>query len=189
MNKEKKASVLIYSIVLTSIALVLALVVMNNHISLVINSKNVEIEKNFYRNIKSNLSIFGEDMRKVNSDWAWFIDNISCPWYSTWSSLITMSWTTKKERVRSTLFQSWSTVSCISDYRNKDLEIYFNDDYTWFSSARYDNQTINLNWTLNYSWVFNSDNTKITIPLSSYNKADGFDDNLNNDNYQSKITN
>jgi len=184
----KKASVLMYSVLLTSITLVLAIVVMNNHISLIISAENVEIERKFYRNIKSNIDIFTRNIKDVNSDWWWFVDNISCPGYGIWSSSITMSWSTKREDIKSTLFQSWVTVFCISDYDNKDLEIYFNADYDWFSSAKYDNQTINLSGTENFNGNFSSDNTNIVIPLGSYNIKDWFDDNFNNDNYQSTIT-
>jgi hypothetical protein len=68
MKKEKKAGVLIYSIILTSISLILAIVVMNNHISLIINTETIDLETKLYRNIKSNVSISSNKTIEVNSD-------------------------------------------------------------------------------------------------------------------------
>lgn len=180
MKKEKKASVLIYSIVLTSIALILGVVVMNNHLSLIINKENIDTERKLYQNIRSNINI--------NSDLELFVDNISCPGYSTWSSLITMSWTTIRADIQSTLSQSWWIVFCMGNYNSKDLEIYFNSNYDWFSNAKYDDQTISLGWTTNLTGNFTTDNTTITIPINSYNISDWFDDNFNNNYVRKTIT-
>jgi hypothetical protein len=67
-NNNRKAGVLIYSILLTSIALILAIVVMNNHNSLIINQKSVEIERNFFQNIKSNVDLFSQYLQDTNND-------------------------------------------------------------------------------------------------------------------------
>jgi hypothetical protein len=67
-NNNKKAGVLIYSIVLTSIALILAIVVMNNYNSLIINQKNVEIERNIFQNIKLNVDLFSQYLKNTNND-------------------------------------------------------------------------------------------------------------------------
>jgi len=68
IQNYKKASVLIYSIVLTSIALILAVVVMNNYSSLIINQENVEIERKFYYDIKSNIDLFSKHLQSINND-------------------------------------------------------------------------------------------------------------------------
>jgi hypothetical protein len=67
-NNNKKAGVLTYSIVLTSIALILATVVMGNYNSLIINQKSVEIERNIFENIKSNVGLFSQYLQNTNND-------------------------------------------------------------------------------------------------------------------------
>ena len=176
-----------YSIVLTSVALILALVVMNNHVSLMINSQSIEVEKEFYINIKSNTDTSSQGVLEINNDGWGFVDNISCPGSVSGSELIIMSGSTKREEIKSALFDKQGQVICLSDYNNKDLEIFFNDNHDWFSKATYNNQTINLSSWPDFIWNFTTDNTKITISEDSYNESDWFDDNFNNDNYQSDV--
>ncbi len=185
---NKKASVLLYSIILTSIALILSIVVMNNYTNLIINQKNEEIERQLYLSIKENINNITEYLKKTNNDWSWFTDNISCPWY-TWNVLFTMSWDTNKADLKSTLFNSWWEIFCSWSYNSNNVIIYFNNAYTWFSQAKYLNETISLNWTDNLDWTFSDlDNTKIIIPKDSYNNNDDIDDNFNNDNYKADTT-
>jgi hypothetical protein len=163
----KKASVLIYSIILTSIALILAVVVMNNHLSLIINTENVEIERKFYQNIKSNIDIFSKKTKKVNSDWGWFLDVSSWSWANIWCRL-QIDW---KYLVQ---WDDW--IKIWSDWRDDNCD---DDNYLWTnsgSSSFEDNDNI-VRKTIN--WFISPELTK-NIFWNNSKIEEYIDKNLNN---------
>lgn len=82
---NKKASVLIYTIILTSISLILATVLLSTSSSLISIQKFYDINNQFYNQISSNNQISVDYLKKLNSDGGGFEDiysgywaNISC---------------------------------------------------------------------------------------------------------------
>jgi hypothetical protein len=103
-----------------------------------------------------------------------------------------MSWTSKKENLRSTLFSSWGLIFCISRYKDKDIKIYFNSGFTGFDKVDYGWDEINLNWINDKVWerdFIDSDSTRIRFNFNSYNLGDWIDDNFDNDDFSIKTTN
>jgi hypothetical protein len=118
----------------------------------------------------------------VNSDWSWFIDNISCP------DNVTMSWETiLTSWITTTWANSWTTYICSWSYNWLLLNILSNTGFTSFDKAIWWIDNINLTDNLldNLTWTFPSYDswTLITIPYTSYKKTDWIDDNFNDDNY------
>ena len=178
MKKSIKATVLIYTLVLINLALIMAFVVFNNVSVLFTNSEIQRIQKKLSSNIlyKWNLSI--KYNKTLNSNWTWFIDNISCP------TNITMSWTNSSSTgIPSNLvYSSWSFF-CSWIYNSKEFKIFFSEDFTWFSWATYESSLITLN-----SWVWNTtfldtDNTLMSFSTASLSGVDNIDDDFNSDNY------
>jgi hypothetical protein len=118
----------------------------------------------------------------VNSDWSWFIDNISCP------DDILMSWATiYAPGIITNWANSWSIYVCSWSSYWFMLNLTTNTDLTSFNKAIRLGESIDLTDTLwDLTWNFSSDSgTLITINSSSYKKPDWIDDNFNSDNYSS----
>jgi hypothetical protein len=64
----KKASVLIYTIVLTTISLILASVLLSTNSSLVNTQKYYKLNTQFFNQIKSNNTLNLDYLKKLNSD-------------------------------------------------------------------------------------------------------------------------
>jgi len=176
MKIYKKAWVIPYVLILTSLALILAVIVMDNYSALTMNKNYYDIDAKLLNNINFDWWVAVKYDKYLNSDGSWFIDNISCP------TNFTMSWTTNKEtNVNTSLYITWSTISCSGSYNSKNLQIYFNSDITDFSSSKFDWSFIII---ASWQWNFNDwDSTKIDFSSSSYLVWEGLDDNLNSDNY------
>lgn len=137
MKINIKATVLVYSIVLTWIGLILAVVVLNNHSALILNQKYTEIEKSFYNNIKFKTSITARILKDTNSDGSWFIDDYTWSWSNIecilqWDLSYLVEWSSW-----SILWSDWIDDNCDddnylwtnswwTDYPNNFLD---NDDY------------------------------------------------------------
>lgn len=132
---------------------------------------------------------FSEDLYQNNTDGSGVVDVLSCPGSMIGSPWITMSGSVKKAEVKSVLFSSGTLVYCLSYYDGRNLEVYFNDEYTDFARAKYNWEELTLSWTTDkaWQWVFTIDSTGISFPMASYNTPDGFDDNMNNDSFTSDV--
>jgi len=93
--KNKKASILIYAIVLTIIALILASVLLSNRLSLYSNQVYYKLNTRFFNQIKSNNTLNYDNIIKTNTDGGWFVDiysgsgaNIRCRIQSDWTYLV-----------------------------------------------------------------------------------------------------
>jgi len=68
MLKNKNASVLIYTIVLTTISLILASVLLSTNSSLVNTQKYYKLNTQFFNQIKSNNTLNLDYLKQLNSD-------------------------------------------------------------------------------------------------------------------------
>ncbi len=180
MLHNKKATILIYVIVLISIVMTLSIIVLNNSIKLENSLSFQTIKSEFSKKIKEKWAIIAAYDKLVNSNWSWFIDNISCP------DNITMSWETLFWTATTTWTTSWSTYICSWSYQSLPLIIYPNIEFNNFSWASFNSETITLIVGTDLTWNFTSYDTwtLITIPSTSYKKPDSIDDNFNDDNYK-----
>ncbi len=182
MYINKKGTILIYILVLISLVMIMAVVVLNNSIMLE-NAFNYQTIKSKLANkIKEKWSMLIDYDIKINSDWSWFLDNISCP------DNITMCWATMFSTWVITRRTPWTTHICSWTYNSMDLIIYPNATNTTFSWAKWWPDTIILvdGW-LDLVWwtsfpTYDS-GTYITIPKISFQKPDWIDDDFNSDNY------
>lgn len=171
MKKEKKASVLVYSIILTSVSLILAIIVLSNYKSLITNVESIETEKGFYSNIESNVDTFSKKIQEVNSDWNWFSDITSWSWSNIWCKL-QWDWSYLVE------WDEWTKIW--TDWRDDNCD---DDNYLWINfwnssfedNDNYVRKTINwlvLTWTTkNIFW----NNSKINDYIDSNpNNTDSF---------------
>lgn len=180
MYKNKRATVIIYALFLTSLALVMAVLVQNNLTTIFLSWESGDINSKLKNNIvtKINLSI---DLDKyLNTTWSWFIDDLKCPTdiYMSWS---TTNWTIST----STLTYTWGTYYCLWDslYSWKELKLYFNSESTEYGSGEYDSSFITIT---SWSWdsaFWDSDSTLIDFSWN-YSASDNIDDNFDSDNYR-----
>jgi hypothetical protein len=131
-----------------------------------------------YSNIKSDGKILVDINREANSNGSWFIDNISCP---SWTS-ISMSWTTNIWFIWSILVNSGS-IYCEWFYQANSLKIYFNAWFTDFVQADYNGSVVWLTAGIWNSTFSDSDNTLIDFSSYTISTPDFYDDDFNSDNY------
>lgn len=131
---NKKGSVLIYAIVLTTIALLLSVVLLANNAAMINTQKYYKLNTQFFNQIKSNNILNIDYLKKLNSDWSGFIDNYS------WS------WADIKCRLQAdwSYFIEWNSGSISgSDWLDDNCN---NDDYLASNS-----------WGLYYTWHLQDD--------------------------------
>jgi len=172
----KSWTVLVYILFLVTLSLIFAVIVLNNYSILSNYTIYSDFESKLYANIKDNAEISINLDKKLNSNWSWFIDDISCP------DSIFLSWTVDSWTVSSSLYYTETSIFCSWSYLNLPLKIYFNTGYTDFIQADY-------NWYLaaisSWTWYFlDPDNTYIDFSASSYTNWDFIDDDFNSDDYK-----
>ncbi len=181
MINNKKATILIYVLILVSIVMTLAVIILNNSIKLENSLSYQTIEREFSSKIKEKWHMQASYDMYFNSEWSWFVDIISCPdnitmsWETIFSSWIATTWTT-----------SWSTYICSWSYDSTPLIIYPNIEINNFSWASFNSETITFtDGGADLTWTFTSFDswTYITIPKDSFQKPDWIDDDFNDDNY------
>ena len=119
---NKKASVLIYAIVLTTISLLLASVLLHSNSTLISTQKYYKINTQFFNQIKSNNTLNFDYLQKLNSDWSGFLDNYSWSWADI-KCRIQWDWT---------YFVEWNSGSISgSDWRDDNCD---DDNYLATSS-------------------------------------------------------
>lgn len=179
MKKTKNAIVLIYVLFLVTLAVVFATILLNNNAFLFSITNYFENDSKLYTNIDSDAKIMIEIDRDVNSNWSWFIDNISCPSWNT----VNMSWTTLTENIKIDILTYDWDYYCEWSYQSQAVKIYFNSGFTDFDEATYWANIVSMS-----SWIWNnvfwdSDSTLIDISWSAYFNPDWIDDDFNSDDY------
>jgi len=121
MKNTKKANILIYTIVLVNLALIMAIVVLNNTILLENTSKMSSIEKILSQSIMQKASFAIKYTQYLNSNGAGFVDIISCP------DSVTMSGSTLKSTgLISTIKYNATGIYCTGVYNANEFKIFFN---------------------------------------------------------------
>ncbi len=178
--KNTKASVFIYVLVLINLVMIVWVVIIANSSMLMADYKISSTDKEVLYELSKKWKIALNISKGFNSDWSWFIDNISCP------DTIVMSWNTvREEDISTSITYSW-TVFCSWLYNWENLKIYFNDYYSDFIWSSLWDSYIDLSSWDDKVWLSlfsDSDNTLISFSWSSYQKWDNIDDDFNSDNY------
>lgn len=186
MKINKNWIILIYVLILINLALVMAVVVLNNANILSDNSIYQSLERDFNQKITSKWNSFIKYQLSLNSDWSWFVDLLNCP------DNVTMSWNTNMWNFTSILTYSWSSFFCSWSYNFNPVNIFYNTGFTWFIAASYQWVTIWLNeisWWMEWSTKFiDTDQTFMSFQDTSYLSWDSIDDNFNSDDYKSSST-
>lgn len=146
-NKNKKASIFIYVLILINVALVIWYVVFNN--TYILNN-NINIWKNaeeVFLKLSDKANINIESVRQYNRNGWWFTDFISCP------DNITMSWTSNSwTNINSEMnFDLW-TVYCSFVYNIKEGRLYFSDETKEFSSVYYNWELLKIDNLAFWPW-------------------------------------
>ena len=173
--KNKKGTILIYIIILTTISLILWVIVMDNASILIMNQKNNLLNTKLSNNIQSKINQKVKKIKETNSDWGWFIDNLSWSWANIhcrlqwdWTFLLEWDEWTK-------LLPDWIDDNCNDDnyYGNNNSWINYpnnfedNDDFSrknifWLITPK---TTENIFWNNNSIEKYideNSNNSWIT---------------------------
>lgn len=146
MKNNKKATILIYTIILTLISVILGIIVMKNSSTLIFNNNNYLLDIQLINNIKSFTNQTFKIIKTTNSDWSWFIDNHS--WSGTnITCRIQVDWNFLVE------WNSWTTLSSdwIDDNCNDDNYVYTNSwtlDYPLWFEDNDDYSRLNLVWLI-----------------------------------------
>ena len=184
---SKKASVFIYILVLVMITMFLGMIIFSINSSLENDRKVENIENILISNIGYKAKLAIKYDKWVNSDWSWFIDNLSCPdnvymQWDNWNSFWNINSHLVSPSISSWAYCYWTY---IRPWNTKNFYIYFNWDYTDFKQASYIWEVVDL--TSSYIWQFSdSDNTKMTF--TNHPWKDNIDDNFNSDNYKTNST-
>lgn len=185
LKLNKNAVILIYIIFLVNIAVIMAMVIVNNSYVFFNDVERQDIVERTNKNIYDKANSVFKLAKFYNSNWSWFIDNISCP-DNILSPLkpITLSWSINKTTTWSTFLDYWNwNINCSWSYLWFDLKIFFNKDFTDFSWSTYSwsyTSLVNWSWQVAFSdWQ----NTMISFDTTWLNGRDSIDDNFNSDNY------
>ena len=174
----KKASTILYVLILVNIALILWISIYNYSIT-VSNDLSVKTnEDEMYRNIYDKWNIALKSTRKFNINWDGFTDFISCP------TNVTMSGSNnKKTGILTEMAYNHGTIYCKWDYNWDEFRIYFNIDKTDYDSAYYKWDLVKLKFeTSAWTPVLWSTNIAQGLPVSSsitatFNSADKWNTN------------
>lgn len=183
MYINKKATILIYILVLISIVMIMAVVVLNNSIMLD-NAFNYQtVKSELSKKIKEKWNMLANYDILINSDWSWFTDNVSCP-----DNIIMSGATVYSVWVETKRAFSWTTHICSGSYNSITLNIFPNYNNTTFTWATWwpDSVLLNDNWS-ELVWLGSfptyDSGTYITIPYNAFKKPDWIDDDFNSDNW------
>lgn len=156
-----RASIFIYILLLINITFIIAITVYNN--SFILNN-SINIWKNseeVFTGIYSNWDVAINSVKKYNSNWAWYLDWISCP------TNVNMKWFTMSSTGITTemIYSSWS-LYCRWFYNSKEFRLYYNSDYSAINKAYYSWSVVDVIYELATTmniWVINiADTATIT---------------------------
>lgn len=182
--KNIKGTVLVYSLVLVTLSLLMAMVILNNTFVLQNEYNYNKIKTQLGASALSKWELMIKYANFLNTNGNWFIDNVSCP------SSVTMSGSVHRTTgINTILTASGSSIYCRWTHNGSSFDLYFNDDvdnivlwkYQWFWAGL-------LSWSSRTNVFPDGDNTRVTFSESNFQISDGFDDNLNSDNYAENST-
>ncbi len=187
MKQNKKASILIYILILVIITMFLWMIVFNNNSTLRYYKKIENIDTILLSTIYSKWKLAIKYTKELNSNWNWYTDNFSCP------NSVTMSWNVNIWINNTSLYSPTSSQNayCYWTYSWDDFLIFFDNDYANFSWAIYKTEKELLVdiWWLNFETQFSdSDTTKINFNGAGLGGIDSIDDDFNSDNYRTNST-
>jgi len=176
-NKDKKASIFIYVLILVNVALIIWYVVFNN--TYILNN-NINIWKNaeeVFLKLSDKANVNIESVRQYNRNWWGFTDFISCP------TNITMSWTTNSwSNLVSEMNYDFWTVYCTFNYGWQEVRLYFDDATQDFTSVYFNWELMTIaNWAFNSWWVISNSSIQISSSSnqsSSHSASQSLDWNL-----------
>lgn len=148
MENNNKASIFIYILLLVSIALILWLVVFNNSITL---TNNLNIWKNseeVFNNLSDKAEVTIDTVRKYNTNWDWWTDDISCPTNVTMSGSSVMS-----VGISTSMVNVYWSIYCLWNYTwtwwiSREFRIFFNEARNDYESAYYEWDLVKLNFEI-----------------------------------------
>lgn len=181
MQTRKRASVLVYTMILVVLSVLMAVIVLS--ITSILES-NTQIQ-NIVRSLSSNIVSKGKLSMKysslLNTNGTGFIDTIGCP------PSVTMSGTLTQSITGSTLRYDAGQIYCQGVHNGNPFKIYFSTWYTDFSFGEYLWDVAPLSSKIGTRKFVDSDGTLMSF--SSYVAAsDGVDDDFNSDDYKPTST-
>ena len=185
MKNKKEGIVLVYVLFLASMSIIFATILLSNNSYLFNITKHFDLNSQIDNSIDIDSKIIVDINRSLNLNWSWFIDNMSCPDWTT----ITMSWNINIAHTWSFLVNDGSSIYCYATYDLKPLYIFFNNDFTGFSHAIYDtgNDMVTLTNQVGDTTFSDADNTQLYFSWYTV-VPDWFDDDYNSDNYSVSST-
>jgi len=185
---SKSWIVLVYVLFLLSIWSVMWVLVFKNSFVYYNNIEYQNILENLHSNIYTKTDTAFKLVRTFNSNWSWYIDDISCP------QDVTMSWNTLKSTPITTSLNYIDQVAfCSGLYNGFNFNIYFNANHDNFSNAEYRGSYVTLTWTMYWESTFSGSDTDATLITFLNNwtnliNIDKVDDNFNSDDYKAVST-
>ncbi len=168
-----------YTLFLISIAMIMALVILNLSIEIFNNNEYQNIVRKLSNNIVYKADLAFKYNKLLNSNGSWFLDTTSCP------TSISMSGSISSGVVASTVgYSSWRLI-CSGTYSGTWFQILWNNDYSAFSWAYFRGTSIVFATGATASGTFTDiDNTRMSFTTTWLGWIDNIDDNLNSDNYK-----
>lgn len=179
----RKASVLVYTMVLVVLGVFMATVVLNIAVELSLEYDTRNIELSLIGAVRSKWDLTMKYARDTNNTGSGFVDLIGCPTSITMSGTIALPSTFAS----TILYESWSVV-CRGVYNTFPLSLYFNALKTDLEFAQYQGYQIPINTTTRTGTFWDSDATSLSVNASYPLSSDGIDDGFNSDNYSAYST-
>lgn len=179
-TSTKRATVLVYTMVLVVIAVFMATVILNIAVQLSSEFDIRNFEYSLENTIKLKWDLAMKYATSVNNSWNGFTDVISCPTNITMSgTTLRTNWITTEIRY----IDDRIVCHAASAHNGIDLNIFFNASFTDLQFAEYDWFQIWINASNLVGNFSDTDSTQFTLANTSYLTWDSIDDNFDSDNY------
>ena len=184
MLHSHKWSVFVYTLVLITLSISMAMIVVTN-VSILNNTfSDSQLSQDLNTGLETQFQYIKKRSDFFNSDWWGFVDNFWCP-----NNLVMSGATLRTTGIVSNYFVSGSQITCRATFWWDDLDLIFNSDFTTFESANLwgsDLVTLNGEYSKTANGKFSDSDATLLSFDSTYYSADGIDDNFNSDDFTSQ---
>lgn len=181
---SRKWSVFIYTLVLITLSVSMAMIVVTN-VSILNNTfSDSQISQDLSTWLQKQFDAIKQRSDNFNSDGWGMTDNFWCP-----TNLVMSGSTTRTTNINSDYFFDGNRIICRADFSWSNLDLIFSNDYTTFITANlWGSDSVTLNWEYAKTAATNfsdSDASLLTFDSTYYN-PDGIDDNFNSDDHSAQ---
>ncbi len=179
MLLSKKWSVFVYTLVLITLSVSMAMIVVTNVAILNNTFWDNQLAQTLQKWFVNQIQFLQNRHQFFNSDWGGFVDNFWCP-----NNLVMSGSINRTTGINTQYFSSGGQMICRGEFNSQDLDLIFTSDYSTFQTAvlgSWDSVNLNGEYAKTADSNFSDSDSSLLSFDSSYYNPDGIDDNFNSD--------